>query len=755
MTTITKVVPGKVLNHGIVSGETFTTTEIIQTSPAHFPDFAAVTPKGTLDKTNITLSAFRSQFGDMTDYHDKYYNPVIFAIEKLIASQNQHSIGFKRLTNNYVHARTVWGVVVIEGQKIPDYKRDEDGNFVIDSKGDRVLASETTLDGAHVALGWLTLSGNYFNDDKDFAVKKKGAKFAPLEMTVGSADGYPDDTPATFWPLASFISGVGDSYNKMFLSLGHTSSTDWDAVNTFVQNTGSFPFQMSMGYVTDAGRYVEYPTQSGGTVSMFTLFPTRDKDASVDYSISRGLGEFTGANINRPIERVDAPFNDLEVYELNIDRVCRLLYGIEYPETEGTSTSYDNSDATPPTYRGMNPIDFKDAKGRAYYRIAPMDMSTTIAGLPQGLSINIAEASLTTRMRASGGIDPFLQGDGKFPDAPTDWNTSAHGDWVTDPDGDADASTYQYWYMTQDLIEAHYQDYLFSKNFRDVIRDRTSHLWDLGYRKEITRLFFQATMKRKDFMAVGCATQYGDDNSVDQCYIRSKSLYTYAVQFPESEEYNAPTTRISINLWDAYYIDEPTFEKFSLNIDLMVAMAAAGGSLDGRVSKANLPDMGNNAKLRIAHSPAIGFEDDDPAADDLIRGCITLRPVNMTEWKRPALPTVYPTIDSVLKDKINVWYGVIIEKILQDQWIMVCGQRMSALSYLATVHDNADAEIHNRLGSCLSSWDVQVEFREKEPNARSRMFTKVVYWVGKARYMMDAVLEARNDDELDEDTTTS
>ena len=121
----------------------------------------------------------------------------------------------------------------------------------------------------------------------------------------------------------------------------------------------------------------------------------------------------------------------------------------------------------------------------------------------------------------------------------------------------------------------------------------------------------------------------------------------------------------------------------------------------------------------------------------------------MTQWKRPALPTVYSNTDSVLKDLPNVWYGVVMEKILQDQWILVSGSVMSAANYLATVRDNSDKQIHNQLGACLSQWDVRVEFREDNPNSRSRMFAKIVYWVGKAKYMMDAVLEARNEQELE------
>ena len=93
-----------------------------------------------------------------------------------------------------------------------------------------------------------------------------------------------------------------------------------------------------------------------------------------------------------------------------------------------------------------------------------------------------------------------------------------------------------------------------------------------------------------------------------------------------------------------------------------------------------------------------------------------------------------------------------MEKILQDQWILVSGSVMSAANYLATVRDNTDKQIHNQLGSCLTQWEVQTTFREASPNSRSIMYARVIYWVGKAKYMLDATLEARNEAEL---TTTA
>lgn len=749
MSTFTRVVPGKVVNHGIVSGETFPTINVIQTSPAHFPDFAAVTPKGGLDRANVTLAAFERRFGDVSDHYGMYYNPVTYGILKLREAQ-QHSMSFKRLTNNYSKARTVWGVALFEDQDVPDFERNDDGSYKTDGS-DALIPKETKIKGLFALTGYLEIEPKYFGDVEGSNQTKRN--LAPIEVTVTTANDYlAKDVKGTFYPFASLVSGVGDYYNNMYASFGHSTNVDWDTVERFVKVNGVYPFQMTIGERKDSGLNVDASTESGATIGNFTLYDTLDADTNVAYSLRKGLGDYTGANNNRPVELLETPYSSVEVYQQNIDTVCKKLYEAEY--TVGGEEAPELSTTRAPVQAIMNPIDLKNETGVPYRFIVSAKGAVAESNV-QNAKFVAKEFGLTNRLPASGGLNPFLTLEGVYPDAPTDWDEDKQGEWVVTPSATAQPSKLQLWTMTQDLMEVYYGKYLTSKYWTDVIRNRTSFLWDLGYRQSITEMFLQATEKRKDFLAIACATIYGGKNEPESIYNRARTIHAKAVQHLESEEYNAPATRMSINLWDSYYIDEPTFDKFSLNIDLMVAFAAAGGSQDGRVSKANLPDAGTNAILRIAHTPTVDYEDDVPAAENLTNGCITLRPCNLTQWKRPALPTVYNNIDSVLKDLPNVWFGVIIEKILQDQWIMVSGQTMPAQSYLSTVRDNADAQIHNLIGSCLSSWEVQTEFRENEPNSRSRMFSKVIYWVGKARYMMDAVLEARNEEELAQTTTTN
>lgn len=736
MSTFNKVVPGKTLNHGIVSGEIFPQASVVTTSPAHYPDFAAVTPKGPVERKNANASDFTTVYGNATDPYSNYYNPITYGIS-LLGRSGQTAFGFKRLVNNNVKARSVRGIVLIESDEVPVYDRDDNGDYIYDTDGNPQTSGTTV----GLLAGTATLSVTA----KSSAV----GTLKPIKVTItkpSDVEGEDDiELEGTFYPLIEFTSGVGEYYNRMYNAVGHGSDTDWSEVARFVLNNGVMPFDLTLGRRTDAGLNVDASKLNGGVVASFTLYDVSDAETNVAYSLFQALGAFTGKNVNRPVEAADAPFEDCHVYSEYISAVCKMMYEAEYVDGDGVAPAVRTSRL--PKEAIMNPFDLVDHFGKPYNNI--VYAGSAVIPSAEG-EITITRVSMNQRALASGGLDPFVDADGKYPEPPASWLEEVDGVWVVDNTGPDQPTKKQYWQMNQQLAYAYYSEYLFGKEFRDVIRNRTSFIWDLGFNQELKDLIIQATGKRKDFIPVLDATQWLRNYTEDQTYSAAQALFTKMVMIPESEEYGAPATRGTINLWTGMYMDEPTYQRFSLNIDLMCAFARAGGSMDGRISFADLPTEGTNSWLQLAHTPNVGFEDDDPAAQNLLNGCVTIRPVNLTQWKRPALPTVYENTDSVLKDLPNVWYGVVMEKILQDQWILVSGSVMPAGSYLSTVHDNADKLIHSQLGACLSSWDVRVTFREDDPNSRSIMYAEIHYWVGKAKYMLDAVLYAHNETELNQ-----
>lgn len=729
MDTFSKVIPGKVVNNGIVSREQFPAAVPVISSPAHFPDFAAVTSKGDTKRATVAVGTFNEKFGDITDAFGMYYNPVTYAISQL-GNAGQSSFGFKRLTNNTVKSRSIIGVAIFKGD-IPNYKRDPlTGDYALDQAGNPVVDELVpTVAGAWVCPG---------------VMNSKGLEIGAAPVTeVVATDATPDipvGTTGKFYPLNEIISGVGDAYNANYATVGHVANTDWNDVARFVTTYGVYPFILNMGVLLDNGLRVPANTVNGTPDTTFTMFEMVT-ELNVRYGLKNAVDQYTGNNVNRPVNLVDAPFDTVHSYTNNINIVAKELYDTEYT---GDNTPPVVQSKRMPKFAIMNMWDLVDHFGKPYKNIV-FGGNFDVAGKITGTRM-----SLNHYLQANGGVNPFADKDGQYPAKPTTWIESIDGTWVVDTtDPDALVSPKQCWEMNQILLEAWLIEYQNSLGLKDVIRNRVSFMWDVGYNQRIKDILIQFMSKRKDIIVIPCATEYLRKKTQEEIYSTATMLNTRISMIPESEVYKAHACRASINLWDARYINEATWGRFSLNIDLMYAFAIAGGGADGKMFASDMPDHEGNRILRIAHDPFIEFEADDPAANNLINGSITVTPITTTQFCRPALPTVYDDINSVLKDLTNVWKCICVEKILQDQWIQVSGDpQLGREGYLARVKDNAEARIRDLYGSVISNWEVDTSFREDSPTSKSVMYAVTRLWFGKGVYMMDSVLEAYNEDSL-------
>ncbi|AEV89439.1 putative major tailsheath [Pseudomonas phage OBP] len=730
METFNKVIPGKVVNEGIVSRETFPAAVPVISSPAHFPDFAAVTPRGSTKRATVSTGTFTSKFGDTTDPFGLYYNPVTYAIQKL-GQAGQASFSFKRLTNNTAKSRTIIGLAIFSGD-IPNYLRDGNGDYVLDAAGNpKVDETTATIAGKWVCTGVLKSEGEV-GEAKAFEV-----------TSTDETPGIPTGTNGKFYPLAEVIGGIGDTYNANWISIGHNFQTDWNEVARFVQTNGSYPFILNMGVLLDNGLRVPANTINGTPDTTFTMFDTVN-EFNTRYGLKVAVDQYTGNNVNRPVEVQDAPFDDVFMYTQNLSDVAKELYAAEYGTDDPTNQPPNVLSKRLPKHAIMNMFDLVNHNGKPYKHIVfggNFDQAGKVTG---------SRFSMNHYLQSNGGINPFADKDGKFPEAPTTWLPAIDGPWVADvSDPDLVISHKQAWEMNQMLIEAYLTTYITSLDVKDVIRNRSSFMWDVGYNQKIKDIMIQFLSKRKDIIVVPCATEYLRKKTQDELYSTATMLNTRIVMIPESEVYKSEACRASINLWDARYINEPTWGRFSLNIENMYAFAVAGGGADGRIYAADMPDHEGNRILRIAHDPFVEFEADDPAANNLIQGCITVTPITESQFCRPALPTVYGNINSVLKDLTNVWKCVVVEKILQDIWIQVSGDtQLGKEGYLSFVKDGAEKRIRDLFGSVISNWEVVPSFREDSPTSKSVMYSITRLWFGKGIYMLNSVLEAYNEDSL-------
>lgn len=730
MSAFSKVIPGKVINEGIVSRENLAPYTPIISSPAHFPDFACVTPMGPVKRDTVSTAGFTEKFGNILDPDVPFYNPVAVAIQTL-GKAAQASFSFRRLTGNEEKARVIMGVVLFADQDVPNYKR-ENGEYVYDDTGNPVPDATTP-----------TVKGVFA-----FPVKMEASAATPIgkaksiEITAPTGGTMPVGTKGKFYPLFELVSGIGDDYNSMYAAFGHPNSTDWKEISRFVRTYGAYPYTINIGRRLNNGLRVPATTVNGTPNVPFTLFDMTD-DLNVRYGVQVAMDHFTGRDVNRPVEERPAPFSEAFVYRNNLDQVCEALYKAEYVDGVGQAPEIVSNKL--PARAIMNPFSFVDHNGSPYRHVL-FGGNEQFAADP---ALEVSRVSMNHYFGATGGVDPFADADGKYPEAPATWDVPSDGVWVATAGTSALVSHKQYWEMNQILLEAYLTSYRGSLDTKDVIRNRTSFMWDVGFNSAIKDLMISFMARRKDIIVVPCATEYLVKKTQEQIYSMRESLHAKISMIPESDTYQSHACRSAINLWDGKVLDEPTFGTYSLNIDNMYAFAIAGGGNDGKVYSLLMPDNKGNRTLRVMHTPFVQFEDDDPAANNLIQGSITVTPLNTTQFCRPALPTVYNNTDSVLKDLANVWICICVEKILQDQWIRISGNtQLSREGYIAEMKDESEARIRETLGSVISNYSVDPEFREDRPNAKSVMYTTTRLWFRKGVYMMNSVLEAYNEDSL-------
>lgn len=720
MTVLNSIIPGKVNNRGINDKSIPDYTISEPTYPLHLPVISMVTPVGDLadDKGTqwIATSDFQKKFGNVFDHNTPFYNPNAALVAQLALGQ-QAAIGVRRLSANKEVARVAISAFV-QLVTLPDYERDLAGKFKRDAEGKKIPSGTSFTTALSIEI-------------KPDPEAKKGVAVGALQRrTIAAipANGQIPAVPETVvYPLFEAVAGVGDVYNRGGLVTGvPDNSLNWRQISDFVVATGVFPFDLKMFTETEAGARSFSKTPRRLETVTYTLFKTELNKTK--YGIKDGFGQFTGTNVNRKVVPVQQPFNSVHVYEDSITALCQAMYAVEEPHN---TTLVDNSQFP---YQQMNPFTCVNHTGAPYYAL---------------VNAGAVSWDMTGSVKATGGVSPFLTADGELPEYvvvdPVDdpFNVLANAKYPI--------TNEQAWQVNNKLMALDMTEYLAGAETKNYTKNRQSFYWDVGFSQEVKDLAVQLLASRKDIIVIPDATVYapGKTNTLADVYSRFTSLSAQAKLFPESTYWGTPSCRSSINLIEAYVIDEKSGEAMSGNLDLAYAFALFAGNGAGVIRAAFSPDSKDNRNLRTMHSPNIEFEEDFVAGDNFINGGITLRPRNVETLFRPSLVTLYPNADSVLKDLVTNFLCVCIEKIAQDEWNNVCGDTsLSASDYVANFKDGAERKCRDRLGGLCKSITFVPSYDETQPGGRAVMNTIAHAYFNKGKYMMNLDLFAYNEEDL-------
>jgi len=704
MTTTTSVVPGKVLNNGIRDISIPDYQAVSPSTPIHLPVVHMVTPKGELGTQFVPLSQITSRFGNLFKDNSLYYNPNAVLLKQL-ALGGQARTGLRRLTANTKVARIPLSAYV-QKKSMPTYERDSTGQFKIDKDGNRIpLGTQEKL--------FISIK-----------IDDTAAATNPGELKARTIAGATEADPETHvLPLFELPAGVGDAYNKNGINFGvYGTNLNWQNIAKFVANTGVYPFNLRMFETTDAGIRAYSNTVNGGDTAQLTLFDAEYNDTK--YSLKRGVQAFTGRITSDTDELRPTPFKEPIVYQDNIELLAQMMYAVEKP----LNTNLIDNGAY--SYRQMNPFTCQDHTGVPYFG-AETDV--------------VVQWDMSFAIQAQFGISPFLDDDGKVPSyitqtkLPDPFNILGN---AVQPMTQAQA-----WEINDKLTLADLTVYIASSEQQNVMINRQSIWWDVGYSMEVKEKAAELLGVRKDIYVAFCGSVWtpGSYNEVADIYSRVTQITSIARLFPESEKWGTASCRFSVNKIEAIPNSEDNDWPMSGNLDLAQKWAQAGGNEEGIFKVSMSPDHGDYRIMDTMHSPNITFEEDLISANGLLMGAITLRPYDSGRFFRPALPTGYATsIDSVIKDQVPVMICIAIEKIAQSKWGLVCSDTtLSEENYAALVKDAIERDVRDNLGGYVRC-NVVVQPVENVQGGEAVM--KVVAYCGfnKAKYMMEFDLFADN-----------
>ncbi len=716
MSIFNQIVPGQVINWGIndVSIPEYDVT--LATAPLHLPVICGISPIGGLASEVgtqwVPVKDFTKTFGNIQDVETPYYNPTSRLMVAL-ADGGQGTIGYRRMSANNIKARAAVSAYVHQVEQ-QQYERDAAGRFKYDPDGARVPIPGQTVPGIDIQIKLDDITGKQPGD---------------LEMRTIAAAGEVPET--VVYPLFEAMAGIGDEYNRNGFNFGAPNNTStWRGVTDFVQKTGVFPYQLKEFTDLASGTRVYSKTPSTNRESVAaTLFDVTSNN--VRYGLNIAFKSFTGTNDNRPQRAVPAPINGLHVYNDNITALCQLMYHLEKPVNDNLVTSGKPGEY----YKQMNPFTCVDHTGAPYYAVS---------------SSGVLKWDLTGAVKAVGGLSPFLDNTGKLPE----WVTP---EVIPDPFNllvgvEVPTTIKQGWQITNKLMVGDLTTYINSSAQKDVTRNRQSMWWDVGFTQDVKDVANGFLGARKDIFVQADATVWtpGEANPLDEVYARADMLTTNLRMTPESEKWGTPTCRAAINKAEIKLTGELTGWYFSANIDKAQKYAGYGGADNGRINVSKAPDSGNNRRVTIGYDSTIQFEDTDVQADGFSKGHTTLIPWDWNEQVyRPGLPTVMSNPDSVLKDEINVFNCIAIEKISADQWKRVTGDRsIDETSYEAIMKDSIQEECRTGLGGAVQGITAETSYDTGQVGDLAILNVVVHGYFNKAKYMMEFDLYAHNSNEL-------
>lgn len=593
--------------------------------PQHLPLVYLYAQQGPLTTELVSGADLTNMYGtDTFDLRKKWANHATVLANTVNAQGNAIQVQRVQPADAAPPATLRLYLDVLAAQ-VPQYQRNTDGSFKLDTSGNQVPVTGTggvaTTAAGYVAQ-WVVEQVTYTETDGVSTSDFGAGQIMPGDLTFTGATGTSQRYPIMDLAVPSF-GAYGNSNGIRLWAPTTQSSTPINS--NYLEDDLVFPFRIACAQKSSAtGTSAVVSTINGQQYLDFTFKPNVI-DLDTDSQISLGdvfIPAWQALNQASGAADQYGPFGQLSIYNANIATLVAQFYAAEYAVNSQLASFSDFTGAAGEEWL-FNFVGATSSQGAPY---STFQLNTS--------GPDAAYLSQASTLYAAGGTDGTM-------------NDTLFAGLVTD-------------------AIAAYADP--TNPVMDMVGSPESIFWDSGFPLTTKQALAQFISQRKDtFVALSTFSTLSPVLTPSEESSMAVALKSYLQQFPESDYFGTPTMRGMIvpgsgTLTGSLY-NGPVTANLPLTIELASKAAAYMGAGNGKWKSGFAFDSVPGSEINLFSNINVTFWPATVRNTDWTNGMVGVELYQRRQAYFPALKTIYDNDTSVLNSFFNAVAICYLEKI--------------------------------------------------------------------------------------------
>lgn len=576
--------------------------------PTHLPLCLLYTPWGPSEPTLMTPNQMTSVFGaDVFNTRSPYYTHQSLYAQTILGQGNQIMVQRLQPIDAAPPARVMLSLDIVAEPALPQYQRNTDGSYLLDSNGNKQQVIGTGATAPGYIAKWVV--NQWLSGTNAQGYGASTSRAGSLTNSIG--------TQSTLYPIlefeATFFGAMGN--NLGFRLMVPTGADPTNPLNVAeAERVAAWIMRLQfLQRVNDTSSPTVIQTQQGQQYADFAFLPQAyDTETDQNLDFQYVLSNSYSANSNVNIPSVYGPFENAFIYQSYLTQVLGMIGTTE--ATYGTLPSTTFTGITDPNLYLVNAFTGVSLENIPYYTLQL-----------QGASAGGAIFTSNSSFFATGGSDGTIS-------ATT---------------FDSDVATWLSAFPAQDIAK-----YPFSV------------IYDSGFTLNTKYDIISILGQRPDIWVM-LATQVAGtpQNTADQDLSTAQALAAMLGNYPESTFYGTAVCRGAIVGGSGYLLSGTYTQLVPASLQLAQAFAAYMGAANGQWNSTVPPDQNPQNLITLFSGVNSVFQTATSRVASWQAGLIWVEDFDTRSQYFPALQSVYNNDTSVLKALMNVIIAVDLIKI--------------------------------------------------------------------------------------------